>query len=311
MNSLNIQPTAPVGESARNHEPLVLQPIRQRGDWPRGAPSGAPVQRYIVLDTETTGLDVKHHSIIEICAAQVAVDQRGRIVALEQIGTRREDPGHPLSREITELTGLADADLAGQVIDRKRLTAFIEDSSGVIAFNSSFDRPMLEKLLPAMKPMPWGCAWQDVPWRTLQFQPGPQNYLLMQALRYNPIAHRAEADVLSLIELLDHVCTDGESVIAKVISAMASPAWRFEAAGAPYGCRDDLKARRYRWAPERAHKIWHKHVRPADFRSEYRWYKQTIGKRPVVVPLPASERYRANDTWAPKLPKVATPSWLR
>lgn len=308
MNSLNSESA---GEPARNRKSRILEPIRQRGDWPRSVPSGAPVQRYIVLDTETTGLDPKHHSIIEICAASVAVDERRRIVAVEQIGTRRQDPGHPLSREISALTGLSDADLAGQIIDRQRLAAFIEDSSGVIAFNSSFDRPMLEKLLPAMKPMPWGCAWEDVPWRTLQFEPGPQNYLLMQALRYNPIAHRAEADVLSLIELLDHVCTDGESVIGKVIGAMASPAWRFEAAGAPYGYRDDLKARRYRWAPERAHRIWHKHVRPADFRSEYRWYKQTIGKRPMVVPLPASERYRANDTWVPKPPKVTTPSWLR
>jgi DNA polymerase-3 subunit epsilon len=311
MNSMNDTPAEPAGEPARTAGQRILHPIRQRENWPRTVAPGTPVRRYIVLDTETTGLDLDRDRVIEICAASVAVDEAGRIVAVERIGTGLEDPGHSLSREINALTGLSDADLAGQSIDREQLTAFIEGCAGVVAFNSAYDRPMVEKLLPALAPMPWGCAWADVPWRALGFEPGPQNYLLMQALRYNPAAHRARDDVLSLIALLDHVCADGETVMAKVIAAMAAPAWRFEAAGAAYGYRHDLKAQRYRWAPEKSHRLWHKHVRMAEFRSEYRWYKHTIGKRPVVVPLPATQRYRANETWMPTRPKVEVASWRR
>lgn len=289
----------------------VLAPIRDRSDWPCFAPTDEPVRRICVLDTETTGLDANRHRVIEICAASVLVSDAGRIVGIESIGSGTEDPGAPLTEEITALTGLTDEDIAGTVISRDKLTEFIAQCDSVVAFNSGFDRPFVEMLLPDLPLLPWGCAMADVPWRALTFEPGPQNYLLMQCGRYNATAHRARDDVLSLIQLLDHVCADGETVMAKVLSAIDSSAWRFEATAAPYHFRNDLKDRRYRWAPGGRHKVWHKHVRQADFRAEYRWYKQTIGTRPSVVPLPATERYRAIHTWAPKRPNVRTPSWLR
>jgi hypothetical protein len=85
--------------------------------------------------------------------------------------------------------------------------------------------------------MQWGCAMKDVSWRQLGFEPGPQNYLLQQCGYYPPAAHRAEADVLSLCQMLDHVCDDGQSVMAKLLCAMAAPAWRFEATRAQYDKR--------------------------------------------------------------------------
>ncbi len=311
MNSLQQMPGTPARKNARNGEPRILHPVRDRADWSRTAPEGETVRRICVLDTETTGLRLEKHQIIELCGAVVLVDDRGCVVAVEQVKTGLVDPGHPLPPEIIELTGLTDADLAGESICPEQLVAFLEGCDGVIAFNASFDRPFVEKHIGGHVAVSWGCAMQDVPWRKLGFEPGPQGYLLAQASYYMPNAHRARDDVLALIELLDHVCADGESVMAKVLATIDAPAWRFEAWGAPYGFKDDLKDRRYQWAPERAHKIWHKHVRQADFRSEYRWYRQTIGKRPMVVPLPASQRYRANETWSPKRPKVCVPDFLR
>ncbi len=264
-----------------------------------------------MIDTETTGLRLERHQIVELCGAVVSVDDRDRVVAIEQVKAGLVDPGHPLSPEIAELTGLSDADLAGRSICPEQLVAFLEGCHGVVAFNAGFDRPFVEKHVARHVAVPWGCAMRDVPWRTLGFEPGPQGYVLAQAGYYMPNAHRARDDVLALVELLDHVCADGESVMAKVLAAIEAPAWRFEAWGAPYGFKDELKDRRYQWAPERTHKIWHKHVRQADFRSEYRWYRQTIGKRPMVAPLLATERYRANETWVPKQPTVSVPDFLR
>lgn len=296
---------------SRYEKTLVLKSIRPREDWPRKVDSRGRIRKICVLDTETTGIDVARHLVIEICAATVLVDEIGRVVGIQSIGDALQDPGRPLPSEIVELTGLNDADLEGQRIETDRLISFIEHCEAVVAFNSGFDRPHVEKLLPALRPMPWGCAMADVPWRNLGFEPGPQGYLLMQTGRYNPSAHRAKDDVLALIELLDHVCEDSESVMAKVLAAIEAPAWRFEASNAAYDYKDDLRERRYRWIAERTHRLWHKHVRPSEFRDEYRWYKRTICKRPVVVPLPASERYRANDTWQPTRPRITTPSWLK
>lgn len=289
----------------------ILHPIRAREDWPRQADPDVPVKRIAILDCETTGLEVERDRIIEICVAMVLVDSHGRPVGIQSIGTGLDDPGSPLSEEIVSLTGLTDRDLAGQWIDRELLTQFVEYCDGVIAFNAGFDRPFLEKLLPDMSARPWGCAMKNVPWRQLGFEPGPQNYLLMQAGRYNPVAHRAQSDVLSLTELLAHQCRDGTTVMAKVLGAMEAPSYRFEASTAAYGYRDELKRKGYRWAPERTHKLWHKTVSATEFRSEYRWYKQTIGKRPVIVPVPANERYRAISTWLPKPLKVEMPAWRR
>ncbi|UBS32780.1 DNA polymerase III subunit epsilon [Altererythrobacter sp. N1] len=311
MNSLQHLPGAPGSSDARSDEPRILLPVRSRTDWPRTAAEGEQVRRICVLDTETTGLRLEKHKIIELCGAVVLVNEAGHVVAIEEVKTGMVDPGHPLSPEIVGLTGLSDADLAGRSICPEQLAAFLEGCDGVVAFNAGFDRPFIEKHVGRHVAVPWGCAMQDVPWRKLGFEPGPQGYLLAQAGYYMPNAHRARDDVLALVELLDHVCADGESVMTKVLAAIEAPAWRFEGWGAPYAFKDELKDRRYRWAPERAHKIWHKHVRQADFRSEYRWYRQTIGKRPMVVPLPATERYRANETWSVKQPKVCMPDFLR
>ncbi|MEL7737486.1 3'-5' exonuclease [Citromicrobium bathyomarinum] len=311
MNSSNLTPTIVGNNDAPSGQQRILRAVRDRDDWPRRAREGEMLRRICVLDTETNGLNLAKHKIIELCAAIVDINDTGRIVAVRSVMTGLVDPGHALPPEIVELTGLTDAVLAGESICPEQLTELLEYCDGVIAFNSQFDRPFIEKHIGRHVPVPWGCAMADVPWRQLGFERGPQGYLLAQAGHYMPNAHRAKDDVLALVELLDHVCKDGESVMAKVLAAMDAPGWRFEASTAAYGFKDDLRDRRYRFAKERTHKLWHKHVRPAEFRDEYRWYRQTIGKRPVIVPLPASERYRADKTWVPKPPKVSVPDWLK
>lgn len=222
----------------------ILHPAKDKADWPRieeEEERARDLRRICVLDTETTGLDPARHTVIEICAAILQIDAAGRIAGIYSIGSAMQDPGHPLPETIAELTGLDDATLKGRGVDREKLTEFIGSCEGVIAFNAAFDRPYVENLLPDLPRMPWGCAMKDVLWRRLAFEPGPQNYLLMQSGYYPPLAHRAREDVLSLVQLLSHQCTDGETVMAKLLAAMAAPAWRFEATRAPYRVKDALK----------------------------------------------------------------------
>ncbi|WJY19498.1 exonuclease domain-containing protein [Alteriqipengyuania flavescens] len=192
-----------------------------------------------MVDTETTGLAVERHQIIELCVAIVLVNDAGHIIAVEVVRSGLVDPGHPLPVEIVELTGLTDTDLAGRSIDNDQVAEMLASCDGAMVFNTGFDRPHLEKLIGRHVPVAWGCAMADVPWRKLGFEPGPQGYVLMQAGYYMPRAHRAKDDVLALVELLDHVCADGETVMAKALAAMDAPTWRFEAQGAPYGYKDD------------------------------------------------------------------------
>jgi DNA polymerase-3 subunit epsilon len=289
----------------------ILTPARQREDWAKTVEGNQHLRRITVLDTETTGLDWRRHSIIEIAVARVLVDPAGRVVSIERTGSSVIDPGHPLSREISELTGLTDEMVSGKAINSEQLAAFLADGEAIVAFNSAFDRPFVDALLPNLPPMKWGCAMADVPWRKLGFEPGPQGYLLMQAGKFASRAHRALDDVLALVELLDHVCGDGETVMAKVLAAMDAKAWRIEATGAPYQKRDLLWGRRYRFRKEmRGGGVWHKHVRPGELEAELAWYREAIGKEPSLVELPAKERYRADSTWTPVVPKVdPSPVW--
>ncbi|QDH35111.1 3'-5' exonuclease [Porphyrobacter sp. YT40] len=296
------------GGSQAPEERHILTPVRQREDWPKTVEGNQPLRRITVLDTETTGLDWRRHSIIEIAVARVLVDAAGHVVGIERTGSSVNDPGHPLSPEIIALTGLTNEMVAGKAINGEQLAAFLADGEAVVAFNAAFDRPFVDSLLPDLPPMPWGCAMADVPWRRLGFEPGPQGYLLMQAGKFAPRAHRAMDDVLALLELLDHVCGDGETVMAKVLAAIDGKAWRIEATSAPYQKRDQLWERRYRFRKEmRGGGVWHKHVRPDELEAEFAWYRETIGKEPSLVELPATERYRADSTWTPVVPKVNKP----
>ena len=291
----------------------ILHPARDKADWPRTEEDeerARGLRRICVLDTETTGLDPARHQVIEICAAQVQVDAAGQIAGIYSIGSALQDPGHPLPDAIAELTGLDDAVLKGRHADREKLTEFVGSCEGVIAFNAAFDRPFVENLLPDLPQMPWGCAMKDVAWRHLGFEPGPQNYLLMQSGYYPPLAHRAREDVLSLVQLLSHQCADGESVMAKQLAAMASPAWRFEATRAPYQAKDALKERGYRYRKQGQGALWHKQVRAGEYDAELAWYRETVKMEPTVVPLPATERYRADYTWQPVPPEGGWPRWL-
>lgn len=257
MNTSQQQPGTSGSDSEPSRARRILDPLRSREDWPRFAPKGDKVRRICVLDCETTGLNPAKHQIIELCAAIVLVNESGRVLAVQSVMTGLVDHGHPLSPGIAVLTGLTDADLAGCSILSEELIALLEYCDSVVAFHAQFDRPFVEKLIGGHVPVPWGCAMADVPWRGLGFEPGPQGYALMQCGYFMPNAHRARDDVLALIQLLDHECADGEPIMAKVLAAMDGPAWRFEASTAAFGYKDDLRDKRYRFAPGRTQKLWH------------------------------------------------------
>ena len=299
--------SALAGQGAPPHGVRLLKPVKRREEWPKVATDGVSLRHLIILDVETTGFDPLRHAVVELCAARIAIDGEGAVAAVECVRTGLHDPGHPMSDTIREITGLNDEDLAGQSIDPDALMSFLNTGAAVVAFNAGFDRPFIEGIAPKASSLRWGCAMRDIPWRTLGFEPGSQGYLLCQCGYFNPVAHRAKDDVLSLVQLMAHECEDGETVALKMLAAVDGRQWRFEAPGAVYNQRHELKDRGYRWSAQ--NKLWHKVVRGTEFRREYRWYKSVIGQRPAVVPLLATERYRADHTWKPKPPKKMNLEW--
>ncbi len=96
-------------------------------------------EEYIIVDTETTGLELKSCELIEIAAARV----RG-LEVLDRFHTYIK-PSHAIPQFIVELTGITDADVESAPSSEEALSSFREfvRKTPVIAHNVSFDRKFL------------------------------------------------------------------------------------------------------------------------------------------------------------------------
>ena len=114
------------------HEPDVCPTPKQPPETP---------MRLIILDTETTGLSPAEGRIVEIAAVEM----------LDGKLTGREfhhllNPEHPISEEITEITGINDAMVAGKPTFADIAQAFIDfvGNDKLVVHNAEFDRAFLD-----------------------------------------------------------------------------------------------------------------------------------------------------------------------
>ena len=94
----------------------------------------------VVLDTETTGLNVRENELIEIAAARM----RNREI-VERFDTFVH-PGRPIPPEITELTSITNADVANAPtsVEAVRMLADFAQGAPIVAHNAAFDRSFIE-----------------------------------------------------------------------------------------------------------------------------------------------------------------------
>lgn len=226
-----------------------------------------------VVDVETTGLDRDRDRIIELAVQRFRYDAQGRIVEVGQPRVWREDPQVPLDPRITKLTGLTDADVAGQAIDEAAAISILASAKVIVAHNAAFDRPFIEKRLPAIAGKPWGCSMADLDWLELGFEGKGLSHLVMQCGWFYE-AHRAEHDVLALLYLLAHEVADGETILRKLIACAEQSTWRVHAVDSPFDSKDRLKARGYRW--DAVMKYWWKEVAHAELEIEQAWLRSEV-----------------------------------
>lgn len=248
-----------------------------------------PLRVGIAIDVESTGLNPQTDVVIEIAMQRFRFDRAGNIVEVGVARTWREDPGFALPAKITQITGLRDEDLAGQVIDTAAATEILTSADIVVAHNALFDRGFVEARLPAAAGLPWGCSMREVDWQELGFEGRSLSFLLMQMGWFYP-PHRAEIDVAALLHLLSHACKDGERILAKLVAKAERPTVRIDALKAPFEIKDVLKERGYRWDSAKGN--WWIEVADDAVESEQLWLQRNKYLRtPELTTITARERH--------------------
>lgn len=286
-HSIDFERAAALLDAHSDYRVLRALPSQER--FILAEPEGR-VRTAAVIDVETVGLELDH-PIIDLAIQRIAFDARGRIVRVGRMRQWFEDPGQPIPLEITTLTGIADADVAGQAIDEGEATALIAGCDVAIAHNASFDAPRVERRLPATAGHGWACSCNEVPWPECGLDGRKLGHLLMQLGLFHH-GHRAAADVWATVNLLAQVMPDGETALGKLIARAEQETVRVEATHAPFAVKDALKGRGYRWHVAR--RVWWREVSIEQEGEERQWLLATCScAAPLVSAVTWCMRHRS------------------
>ena len=247
----------------------------------------------VVVDVEATGLDIESDTVIEFAGRPFQFNRlTGEIVEVGPVVSCLHDPGVPLSPEIVRLTGITDADLAGQELDVDAIGSLLESADIVIAHNARYDRPMVERAVGSMDKI-WGCSLSMIDWKGLGFPAAKQESLaIYHGFFYS--GHRATVDVDALLHLLTFRPPGGEhTYLHTLLTEARQRVAVVRAVGAPFDTKDLLKGRGYRW--DGRGRVWWREVPVAALEDEEAWLRADIypgDGAPRVEPVSAFHRFR-------------------
>ncbi|MCJ7521753.1 MAG: hypothetical protein MUP21_06020 [Dehalococcoidia bacterium] len=231
-----------------------------------------------IIDVETTGLDAKNDKVTEIGVLQFEYNleqlQEGDDPELAVTGIYGglQDPGRPLSADISRLTGLTDKVLAGKRIDWATVRSMLEASSIILAHNAAFDRSFVletdtEKQFKGAVLGPWACTMLLIDWEAHGYNSRSLNYLAADHGFVNPFPHRAAFDCATTFKLM-------APHFRELYGNKDFLMFRVEAMNAPFRVKDTLKARKYRWDAEA--RVWFKEMLGPKLEQERIWLSKEI-----------------------------------
>jgi DNA polymerase-3 subunit epsilon len=201
--------------------------------------SSRPLERLLVLDTETTALSPEQGECIEVGAVLFHVPGRAvltQVSFLLPCPTNEAEAINGIPASISKLEQPWEAALTC-------FQAMVAAADGILAHNAAFDRQWFgHGALPALE-KPWICSMEDIPWPAeRQLRPNPSVRDL--ALAYGvPVwaAHRALTDCTYLVQVLQR-CDELEDLLLA-----AQEPRRLYRAQLAYSERHQAKEAGFRW----------------------------------------------------------------
>jgi len=223
--------------------------LRRLSPRPRmEVPADVPTRIGLFVDVETTGLDPKQHEIIELAMIPFRYGLDGVVYEVLEPFHGLRQPAELIPAEITALTGIDDAMVAGKSIDPDAVAAAAAPAALVIAHNAGFDRRFLERFCATFTTKPWACSMREVDW-SAEGHEGAKLVWLAAGAGFFYDRHRATNDCLAAIELLaTEMPRSKRTALSHLLERARSSQWRIWAQNSPFAMKDRLKERGYRWS---------------------------------------------------------------
>jgi DNA polymerase III subunit epsilon len=211
-------------------------------------PDGTPTKLAVFLDLETTGFDPEVHDVIELAMVPFEYAADGRIFRVHEPFNQLQEPEEGgIPDAITRLTGITNDMVGGRRIDAVRVAEIAATADLIVAHNARFDRGFAEMNFDGFADKPWACSMSQIPWREEGYDGAKLAYLATKSGFFYD-AHRATIDCQAGIELLARpLIGSGRPALQVLLEAANAITIRIWADSAPYGAKDTLKARGYRW----------------------------------------------------------------
>lgn len=223
----------------------VLRRLQPHDEFTQ-VPADQPTKVAIIVDCETTGLDVRHDEIIELALIRVTYTTGGRVGRILETFNAFNEPTKSIPNAITEITGITNDMVAGQHIDPAAVASFVNGAHLVVAHNAQFDRQFMERYWPEFQHIGWACSLQ-VDWRAHGFE-GTRLTQLLSHIGLFHDAHRGLDDCRALLELLAFELPAAQTtILSLLLNEARRTTVRIWALGAPFDMKQSLKQRRYRW----------------------------------------------------------------
>lgn len=207
-------------ESERGMEERLLPRILDRRNPRRIEPLDKPIDTYIMLDTETTGLHPEEGAtLIEIGALFVQPGNENSRPRFEQL----IDPQHPLTEFITGLTGITDRMLQGMPTAGAAMMRFHQwidhvwpagKPLTIIAHNAQFDVSFLdvaERVYDPTSPV-FDCKWACTKEMSWELNPQKRHHRVADLIVDYHIGdveeHRALSDAIQEQMLYQALCAE-------------------------------------------------------------------------------------------------------
>ena len=180
---------------------------------------GKGMNRGLIIDVETTGLDTRLDEIVELAAVPFEYDAlRDRLVAIPGSYVGLREPSVRIGRQATAVHGITAAMVAGTALDDDLVAHLLTQADFLVAHNAQFDFGFVTRAYPLASRRPWLCSLRHIDWARHGHFVKNLSALAAGHRIAVPRAHRAAGDCQTLLHLLACAGTDGRSYCAELLT---------------------------------------------------------------------------------------------